>query len=201
MRLRRQACCARYGPACRTRSGTCKPAPAFYPAVTVAVLCIVFGAIFLVQFLKSKSGKAGETLAGDVAPKPAGRPLAKKARKAPIHSCNVLQVTPDARHLWQFSSRGRGFVLSREQRSVAGRSASGQVRRQGLDERSGSARSTSPGCRPNRSSCGWRSSPSVTSRKPSRWWSCSWRSFRPCPSRKSPGASGSCRTRRAICRR
>jgi hypothetical protein len=30
----------------------------------------------------------------------------------------VLQVSADARHLWQFTSRGRGFVLSREQTSL-----------------------------------------------------------------------------------
>jgi hypothetical protein len=92
--------------------------PYFYPAVTVAVLCIVFGVIFLVQFLKAKSGKRGETLPAEVAPKLAARPVTKKARKAPISACNVLQVTAEARHLWQFASKGRGFVLSREQTSL-----------------------------------------------------------------------------------
>ena len=92
--------------------------PYFYPAATVTVLCIVFGVIFLVQSLKAKSRKAGETLPAGVAPKAAARPITKKARKAPIHSCNVLQVAADARHLWQFGSRGKGFVLSREQTSL-----------------------------------------------------------------------------------
>jgi hypothetical protein len=82
------------------------------------VLCVVFGVIFLVQALKAKTRKAGETLPAEAAAKPAARPVTKKARRAPIHSCNVLQVAADARHLWQFGSRGRGFVLSREQTSL-----------------------------------------------------------------------------------
>ena len=92
--------------------------PYFYPAVTVAVMAIVFGVIFLVQFLKAKSRKAGQTSPADLAPRPAGLPLAKKAKRAPIHSCNVLQVAPDAKHLWHFAARGRGFALSREQTSL-----------------------------------------------------------------------------------
>ena len=95
-----------------------RASPYFYPAATVAVLCVVFGVIFLVQSLKAKSRKAGETLPAEAAPKLAARPVTKKARRAPIHSCNVLQVAADARHLWQFGSRGRGFVLSREQTSL-----------------------------------------------------------------------------------
>ncbi len=30
------------------------------------------------------------------------------------HSCNVLQIAPDANRLWQFEARGGGFVLNRE---------------------------------------------------------------------------------------
>jgi hypothetical protein len=100
------------------RFGQLQKSPYFYPAATVVVLGIVFGVIFLVQFLKGKGKKGAETLPAEVAPKPTARPVTKKARKAPISACNVLQVGPDARHLWQFSSRGRGFVLSREQTSL-----------------------------------------------------------------------------------
>jgi len=92
--------------------------PYFYPAVAVAVLCVVFGVLFLVQWLKAKSTKAGAVAAAGEAPKAAGRPVTKKKRTAPISACNVLQVTGDARRLWQFSARGRGFALSREQTSV-----------------------------------------------------------------------------------
>jgi hypothetical protein len=92
--------------------------PYFYPAVAVAVLSVAFGIVFLVQFLKAKSKKRTETLPAEVAPKPIARPVIKTKRRAPISGCNVLQVTADARHLWQFASRGRGFVLSREQTSL-----------------------------------------------------------------------------------
>ncbi len=94
--------------------------PYFYPVVTVVALCVAFGAVSLFQFLKSKSGKGQRTLPSEEAPKPAGGLLTKKAKRAPIHSCNVLQVTPEERHLWQFAAKGRGFVLSREQTSGAG---------------------------------------------------------------------------------
>lgn len=32
------------------------------------------------------------------------------------HSCNILNVAPDAKRLWQFDAKGGGFVLGREQR-------------------------------------------------------------------------------------
>ena len=32
------------------------------------------------------------------------------------HSCNILQLAPDARRLWQFEAKGGGFALAREQR-------------------------------------------------------------------------------------
>ena len=32
------------------------------------------------------------------------------------NSCNILQVAPDAKRLWQFDAKGGGFVLGREQR-------------------------------------------------------------------------------------
>ena len=41
-------------------------------------------------------------------------------KKTRWHSCNVLQVGPEARQLWQFDARNGGFVLSREQTSFSG---------------------------------------------------------------------------------
>jgi len=32
------------------------------------------------------------------------------------HSCNILQIAPDAKRLWQFDAKGGGFALDREQR-------------------------------------------------------------------------------------
>ncbi len=50
------------------------------------------------------------------------RPTVRAPSKASraIHSCNVLQVNPEARRLWQFDAHGGGFALNREQTSVAG---------------------------------------------------------------------------------
>ena len=43
------------------------------------------------------------------------------------HSCNVLQVGPEARQLWQFDARNGGFVLNREQTSFAGEGLPGRI--------------------------------------------------------------------------
>jgi len=94
--------------------------PYFYPVVTVVALLVAFGVVSLFQFLKSKSNKGQPTLTAEAAAKPASRPLTKKAKRAPIHSCNVLQVGSDERRLWQFAAKGRSFVLGREQASGAG---------------------------------------------------------------------------------
>jgi hypothetical protein len=94
--------------------------PYFYPVLIGVALCLGLGAVLLFQFFKSKSKKAVGALPAEAAPKMAPRPVVKKARKAPIHSCNVLQFGAEARHLWQFGARGRGFVLNREQTSLAG---------------------------------------------------------------------------------
>jgi hypothetical protein len=32
------------------------------------------------------------------------------------HSCNILHLAPDAKRLWQFEAKGKGFALKREQR-------------------------------------------------------------------------------------
>jgi hypothetical protein len=34
------------------------------------------------------------------------------------HSCNILQIAPDANRLWQFDAKGGGFVLNREHRGA-----------------------------------------------------------------------------------
>jgi hypothetical protein len=93
--------------------------PAFYPAVGIVCLCLCLAGVLLIRLLKAKAAKT------DKAPQPAvpmaaARPARKKAGKATIHSCNVLQVGAQARHLWQFDARGRGYVLNREQTSFAG---------------------------------------------------------------------------------
>ena len=46
--------------------------------------------------------------------------MGEKLKKTRWHSCNVLQVGPEARQVWQFDARNGGFVLNREQTSMAG---------------------------------------------------------------------------------
>jgi len=81
------------------------------------VLCL---GVWLLRLSWKKVGDkpvAGPSLPATAA---AAKPARKKAGKATIHSCNVLQVSAQARQLWQFDARGRGFVLNREQTSLAG---------------------------------------------------------------------------------
>ena len=48
-------------------------------------------------------------------------------KKTQWHSCNVLQVGPETRQLWQFDARNGGFVLNREQTSFAGESLPSRI--------------------------------------------------------------------------
>ena len=93
---------------------------AFYPALGILVICLCLAGVLLFRLIKSKARKAEPAAPAETAPPMAARPARKKARKVTIHSCNVLQVGAQGRHLWQFDARGRGFVLNREQTSVAG---------------------------------------------------------------------------------
>lgn len=94
--------------------------PAFYPAVGIGCLCLCLAGVLLIRLLKAKAAKASKVAQPATAPMAAAQPARKKAGTATIHSCNVLQVGPQTRHLWQFDARGRGYVLSREQTSFAG---------------------------------------------------------------------------------
>ena len=53
--------------------------------------------------------------------------MGEKLKKIRWHSCNVLQVGPEARQLWQFDARNGGFVLNREQTSFPGEALPGGV--------------------------------------------------------------------------
>jgi hypothetical protein len=93
---------------------------AFYPAVGVVFVCVCLVVVLVVRLLKAKAAKADKVAQTKTAPAVAARPARRKAAKAAIHSCNVLQVGAQARQLWQFDARGRGFALSREQTSFPG---------------------------------------------------------------------------------
>lgn len=90
--------------------------PRFYPVLVGVAICLCL--VFLVRGLKAKSKPAGQAL---VVP---SSKLAPKARRVSsggtIHSCNVLEVGAQARHVWQFDARGAGYVFNREQSCLEG---------------------------------------------------------------------------------
>ena len=93
---------------------------AFYPALGVVFVCLCLSVVLVVRMLKAKAAKAGAVAQPEVPAKVALKPARRKAKPATIHTCNVLQVGPESRLIWQFDARGRGFVLNREQSSFAG---------------------------------------------------------------------------------
>jgi hypothetical protein len=93
---------------------------AFYPALGVLFVCLCMAVVLVAKMLKAKDAKAGKAAEPEAAAKIAARPVKRKARQATVHTCNVLQVGPQSRQVWQFDARGRGFELNREQTSVAG---------------------------------------------------------------------------------
>jgi hypothetical protein len=93
---------------------------AFYPAVGVIFVCVCLAIVLVVRLLKAKSATANKLVETKTAPAMAARPARRKAAKAAVHTCNVLQVGAQGRQLWQFDARGRGFVLGREQTSFTG---------------------------------------------------------------------------------
>ena len=93
---------------------------AFFPAIGVGFVCLCLAVVLVVRMLKAKTGKADKAVQPEAPVKIAARPVKRKARKASIHTCNVLQVGPQSRQVWQFDARGRGFALNREQTSFAG---------------------------------------------------------------------------------
>ena len=90
---------------------------AFYPVLGVVFLCLCLAGVLVARLLKAKARKGA---IAEVAPKAVARPAKRKPSKVSIHSCNVLQVGPQSRQIWQFDARGRGFALNREQTTFAG---------------------------------------------------------------------------------
>jgi hypothetical protein len=93
---------------------------AFYPVVAGLALCL--GAFFLYRALQGGAGKAGKTAPVLTPSKVTSKVPGAKAQLGTVHSCNVLEVGTQARQVWQFDARGRGFVLGREQTCLEGES-------------------------------------------------------------------------------
>jgi hypothetical protein len=85
---------------------------AFYPVVIGLIVCAI-GLLFFWS-TKPKAAK-GESEIAPATPATPARPVTKKGKG--FHSCNVLQVTPASRKIWQFDSR---FALNRDQTSLPG---------------------------------------------------------------------------------
>jgi hypothetical protein len=70
--------------------------------------------ILLLARAKGQKGGAGQESAGVAG----GRVI--RRRRGNISACNVLQVQPDGKRIWQFNARNGGFELNREQSATAG---------------------------------------------------------------------------------
>ena len=91
--------------------------PSFYPALVGVAICLAL--LFLVRGFKSKSKTTGKAAVVPVSSKLGPKAL-RVASGGAIHSCNVLEIGPQARQVWQFDARGTGYVLSREQSCLDG---------------------------------------------------------------------------------
>jgi hypothetical protein len=85
------------------------------------------GALFLARAFAVKK-PAKTALVPSTPSKLAGRTAIKAPSKAAVvHSCNVLEVGPQAKQLWQFEARGSSYVLSREHTSMDGHPLPGRI--------------------------------------------------------------------------
>src|SRR5262245_557727 len=90
--------------------------PTFYPVAAI-VLCLLVLLVFRAFTPKSKTpDKVRPQLAGSKA----ARAPTRKAGISPVHACNVLDVGPEARQVWQFEARAGNYVLNREQTCLEG---------------------------------------------------------------------------------
>ena len=93
----------------------------FYPVV--GAVFVGLAALFGFIAFRSKGQKPADKAGAKTALVPVSKVAAKPARrKGPItyHSCTVLDFGPEARQVWQFDARGRGYVLNRQHTSLDG---------------------------------------------------------------------------------
>ena len=87
--------------------------PKFYPALVGVAICLAL--LFLIRGARTKPKAALVPSSSKVAPKGL-----RATSAGTIHSCNVLEIGPQARHVWQFDAHGAGYVLNREQTCMDG---------------------------------------------------------------------------------
>ncbi len=94
--------------------------PFFYPVV--GVLVVGLAGLLVYRQVKGKSRRPASPAVGAVSK------LAKPAARKASHSCNVLELTPEASRVWQFDARGAGFALRTQETTLPGeRLPSGMV--------------------------------------------------------------------------
>lgn len=94
-----------------------RSSPNFYPAVVGAAICVAL--VFLLRARKSKSQAPEQSGLPVVSSKLGGKP-SRGTFGGAIHSCNVLEIGPQARQVWQFDARGARYALNREQTCLDG---------------------------------------------------------------------------------
>ena len=76
--------------------------PAFVPVVAVLIVALI-AVLFLKRSKDKGKAKGAETIAVRKAP--------KQRSVAGATTCNVLEILPEARRVWQFEARGGGFAF------------------------------------------------------------------------------------------
>lgn len=103
------------GPAVAKLVDRIQPQTAVYILFVGLPICV--GALFL--FGSKDEPKPAEKAAVEE-PVVVHRPIKTAVRNKAYHSCNVLQVGPQSRLLWQFDARNGGFALNRQQVTAPG---------------------------------------------------------------------------------
>ena len=86
-----------------------RSSPYFYPALIGVIVCVLV--LFIARKFKPKPAAAAKANL-PVIPSKLG---SRNGTGGAISACNVLEVGPQARQVWQFDARGAKYVLTREQ--------------------------------------------------------------------------------------
>jgi hypothetical protein len=97
---------------------------AFYPVV--AGLAVGLVVLLVARSFRRNRVKAGGPGGALVPAKPGSRLPATRAPSTTAHACNVLEVGPQARQVWQFDARG-SYSLNREQTCLEGEPLPGKI--------------------------------------------------------------------------
>ncbi len=101
---------------------------AFYPVIGGVIACVIVLLAFVMRSKPKVTAASPDAVAaGKVAPRPAAARKVSKVSKVTVSSCNVLEVGPEARNVWQFEAKGSGFALTRQQTSLVGEPLPGSI--------------------------------------------------------------------------